>query len=288
VNEINILCPSNHSKLKNKEKCIIDKYILGFGIKTISNDFCVSQNAIKRLLLRNNIILRNRKESRNTKEYNKTFSISRSKIKDRNIIDKILEQYNDNIGCTELSKTYDVTPRTILNILRKNNIEIRNFDKQKEFQKLEKTKNRIKLVNNRKYGTDNPMQNSNIFEKSNLNKYKYKSCIIEGVLFDRLQGFEEQGILHLLQKYPEININDIISGRCSNIPKIYYIQKRSRVYFPDIYIKKLNLLVEVKCEYTFKYDIDNNMNKKKASIDAGYEHLIIVFSNDGKTHLYNI
>jgi hypothetical protein len=31
-----------------------------------------------------------------------------------------------------------------------------------------------------------------------------------------------------------------------------------------------------------------NLAKQKSSLEAGYNHLIIVFSNDGKTHLYNV
>lgn len=279
---------SKHKNLINKEKEIISKYKEGYNILTLSNEYDCSENSIRKILVENSIKLRTRKESRNTEIYKINFFKGKSKIKDINTINDIINHYKNNIGSTELSKTYNVCEKTICNILRRNNIPIRNHQQQREFQNLPETKERIRNINIKKFGVGNPMQHPDVFEKSNLNRFKYKTCIINKVTFDRLQGYEEQGIRYILEKYPDITIYDIKAGRCQDLPKIKYQYDVERLYFPDIYIPKLNLLVEVKCEYTFKDTIEMNLAKQKASFDAGYKHLIVVFSDDGKKHLYNI
>ena len=285
MNNINIIYNSTHCNLKNKEEYIISKYISGHGIKTLSNEFSVSENTIKNLLLKNNIIIRNKKESRNTTIYNEGFGKSKAKIKDQNIINSIIEEYKNGGSCVEMGIKYEVTHRTILNILRKNQIKIRS---NKEAQNHSYTKQRVINGNIKKYGVSNAMQHPDVFEKSNINRFKYKTCIINEVKFDRLQGYEEEGIRYLLNKYPNITIHDINAGKSQDIPIINYVYDIERIYFPDIYIPKINLLVEVKCDYTFKDTIEMNLAKQKASFDAGYNHLIIVFSDDGKNHLYNV
>lgn len=285
MSNITIIYKSNHPNLKNKEDIIISKYISGYGIKTLSKEFIASQDAIKIILLKNKIPIRNPKESRNTAIYNEGYGKSKAKIKDQSIIDSIIEEYKNGGSCVEMGLRYKVTHKTILNILRKNNVTIRS---NTESQNHSYTKQRVIDANMKKFGVRSAMQHPDIFEKSNLNRYKYKTCVINEVTFDRLQGYEEQGIRYLLDKHPDITIHDIKAGRCQDLPKIKYQYDIERIYFPDIYIPKLKLLVEIKCEYTFKNNLEMNLAKQKASFDAGYNHLIIIFSDDGKTHLYNV
>jgi hypothetical protein len=77
-----------------------------------------------------------------------------------------------------------------------------------------------------------------------------------------------------------IDVNNIQSGR--KVPKIRYkFQQKNKMYFPDIFVQDKNLLVEVKCEYTYNNMIELNATKRKASINAGYDHLTIIFNNSG-------
>jgi hypothetical protein len=285
MENITIIYKSKSKKLIDKELEIIQKYIIGYNILTLSIEYKVSELSIRNLLTKNNIKLRTRKECRHTDIYKQNFSKGKSKIKDKNIINNIIEGYKNGLSCVEMGLKYKVTHRTILNILRKNNIKIRS---NKEAQNHSHTKQKVIEANIKKYGFSNGMKHPDIFEKSNLNRYKYKTSIIENITFDRLQGFEEQGIRYLLENYQNITVNDIKAGKSKDIPIIKYIYDIERIYFPDIYIPKLNLLVEIKCEYTFKNNLKINLAKQKASFDSGYNHIIIVFSNDGKKHLYNI
>jgi hypothetical protein len=88
-----------------------------------------------------------------------------------------------------------------------------------------------------------------------------------------LQGYEPI-ILDELVKCG-LDQDDIIVGK-SMIPVISY--GNNRRYFPDIYLPKLNLLIEVKSTYTLAQHYDNVMVKCKASIQAGYSLLLIVLS----------
>jgi hypothetical protein len=284
MGEINLIYKSTNKKLKNKELEIIKKYLIGHNMLPLSVEYGVSLTSIKTIIRKNNIKIRNGKECR-TDIYNIKYSKSRPKIKDQNIINEIINEYTKGVGCVEMGIKYKVTHRTILNILKRNNIKIRS---NTEAQNHSYTKQRVIEGNIKKFGVSNAMQHPEIFQKSNLNRFKYKSCIIDDVIFDRLQGYEEQGIRHLLKIYPNITVNDIKAGRCQDIPSIKYLLDVERTYFPDIYVPKLNLLVEVKCEYTFKYNIEMNLAKQNGVINNGYNFLFIIFSNDGSKHLYNV
>jgi len=285
MKDINLLYKSKLKNLIDKENEIISKYKLGYNILTLSKEYNCSEFSIRKILVENKIKLRTMKECRNTEIYNINFCKSISKIKDQSTIDSIIKEYKNGGSCLQMGSQYGVSISTIRKILKKNNVKIRS---NIEAQNHPHIKQRILDSNMKKFGVRSPMQHQDIFEKCKSNSHKYKTCIINEVTFDRLQGYEEQGIIYLLDKYPDIKIHDIKAGRCQDLPKIKYQYDIERVYFPDIYISKINLLVEIKCEYTFKHDIEMNLAKQKASFDAGYNHLIIVFSDDGKTHLYNI
>ena len=55
--------------------------------------------------------------------------------------------------------------------------------------------------------------------------------------------------------------------------------KKSR-YFCDIYIPKTNTIYEVKSTWTYERNIEVNLLKKQACIDAGFNFELYIF--DGK------
>ena len=99
----------------------------------------------------------------------------------------------------------------------------------------------------------------------------------------KIQGFEGNAIDILLNTYKE---DDIETSR-KEITKLvgsfmYNLEGIDRRYFPDIYIKSINTIIEVKSEYTFSKDLVKN-NLKKLSVEnknINFEYMI--FSNDGK------
>ena len=69
-----------------------------------------------------------------------------------------------------------------------------------------------------------------------------------------------------------------------NVPEVWYTTTdgiRHR-YFTDIFIPKLNLCIEVKSTYTMELGREVNMLKQKATRNAGYNHVIWIFSRKGE------
>lgn len=62
-------------------------------------------------------------------------------------------------------------------------------------------------------------------------------------------------------------------------PTIIYkdTKNRSRKYFSDFYIPKLNLIVEIKSSYILKKQTQQNFEcKKQACLDQGYKFICIL------------
>jgi len=130
--------------------------------------------------------------------------------------------------------------------------------------KSDEVKNKIKATCLKKYGVEHPMQNKNIFIKSFLtsNKiHKYKNTDIF------YQGSYEKDFL---DKY----LNKI---EIDKIDKIKYIfDDKIKYYNPDFYYKKLNLIIEIKSDYTLINELYKNLAKQKSCVEQGYNFIFIV------------
>lgn len=128
-----------------------------------------------------------------------------------------------------------------------------------------------------KYG-GHPNQNVEVQAKSEATAYCYKDYMMPSGTVIKYQGYENLALDELIDTYDE---NDIILGR-SYIPVIdYYINDIKHVYFPDIFIKSENKIIEVKSEWTIKLKRGNIEEKALATIKAGYKYEIWVY-NDKK------
>ena len=88
-----------------------------------------------------------------------------------------------------------------------------------------------------------------------------------------LQGFEPQALDILLQTYSEADI--LINKK--NMPPIWYeLNGKKHRYFPDFYIPKDHLIVEVKSEWTLNRYLECNEAKFKAVKEAGYDFKLMV------------
>jgi hypothetical protein len=111
--------------------------------------------------------------------------------------------------------------------------------------------------------------------KENIGKFGGRSGYKNYPFFDTcvsLQGYEPIVLDELIAR--GLAKEDIMIGK-SKIPVISYGSKQ---YFPDIYLPKVNLLIEVKSEYTLAQHYDNVMTKCDASIKSGYSILLLVLS----------
>jgi len=134
-----------------------------------------------------------------------------------------------------------------------------------------------------KYG-GHPNQNVEVQAKSEATCYKYKEYMMPSGNIVKYQGYENLALDELILKYEE---EDIIVGR-KNIPTVeYHIGDIKHVYFPDIYIKSENKIIEIKSEWTIKLARGNIQEKAEATVKAGYKYEIWVY-NDKKVKLRTI
>ncbi len=98
-----------------------------------------------------------------------------------------------------------------------------------------------------------------------------------------VQGYEPQILKELVYHFEE---DDIIVGS-KNVPEIwYYMENKKHRYFPDIYIKSINTIIEVKSKWTLfeqtKEGQENqtimeiNNHKRTACIEQGYNFIFAV------------
>jgi hypothetical protein len=94
----------------------------------------------------------------------------------------------------------------------------------------------------------------------------------------KVQGYEPFALMDLLKQYTE---DDIYTDR-KTVPRIsYQINEMSKYYFPDIYIKSQNKIIEVKSTWTYKCKYDNIQAKAEATRHAGYDYEIWIYDQKG-------
>lgn len=74
--------------------------------------------------------------------------------------------------------------------------------------------------------------------------------------------------------------DEILNGK--GIPRIPFEGNKSGYYRPDIFLPKINLLIEVKSDFTYAHTEKQRSTvhaKQKASIEAGFNHVIVAIKH---------
>jgi hypothetical protein len=173
-------------------------------------------------------------------------------------------KYNNSrkIRETNLEKYGFITPaknENIQNKIKKTNLE--KYGVENVYQS-DLIKNKIKKVYKSKYGVDNPMQNIGVFQKQQSSSFK--SFKYDGINY---RGSYE---LDFLQKYKNLAI--------LNAPSIKYsIDNKEFIYFPDFYLPRLNLIIEIKSTWILKKQGVKKVEiKKNATVKKGFNYLMIL------------
>lgn len=136
-------------------------------------------------------------------------------------------------------------------------------------------KEKGRTTNLKKYGVSHPMQNASVFNKVMKSRFKIKQYVSDSGKKYFYQGYEDVVLKHLLNIVPE----DWIVNRIKLVPKIMYhnsmLGKNAR-YYPDIWVKPINLLIEVKSEFTFNINTQVTMDKQNQCIKNGFAHIIVI------------
>ena len=134
-----------------------------------------------------------------------------------------------------------------------------------------------------KYGVENPSQVAEVHSKKLKTSFKKKEYEMPSGRIYNVQGYEPYFINELLEKYNE---DDIVIDD-NETPEIWYMfGDKKRKYYPDIYVKSINTIFEVKSDYTYNVDLPKNLAKQLGSIEAGYNFKFIVY--DGKMNRLDV
>jgi len=135
----------------------------------------------------------------------------------------------------------------------------------------------------KRYGVPHAMQNPVIFRlaiKKMFSSYKYKFPSGRTV---NIQGYEKHAINMLLND--GIDENDIIVE--DDVPVFQYTMnnknnKSQHTYYPDIYIKSTNTIIEVKSPWIYNKDAYRNYRKGISVAKNGYIFDIWIITDKGK------
>lgn len=122
-------------------------------------------------------------------------------------------------------------------------------------------KNKIKISNLSKYGVEYISQNADFRRRiliSSYSKFSYNGLIYQG-------SYEKD---FLYKYFDKVDI--------SEATHIDYFLEKNRVYFPDFFIKSLNLIVEIKSSYTYKLHEEKNLEKMNKCKSLGYNFIFII------------
>ncbi len=109
-----------------------------------------------------------------------------------------------------------------------------------------------------------------------IHTFKSKQYILPSGQEIYVQGYED-GFLDFVINNNILTENEIVYRP----PTIYYFEKgKKKRYYPDFYIPKLNLIVEIKSSYIMKIQTEINLElKKNACIEQGYDFICILDKN---------
>jgi len=132
-------------------------------------------------------------------------------------------------------------------------------------------------TNMEKYGCFWPMQNAEVFEKMKKSSFRRTSVESSAGELLHFQGYEYVVYEALLDFFTEQEIET----SSKKMPKISYNYKgKDKRYYPDFYIEKLNLFIEVKSNYTYNIDIGLNYAKKNAIETLGFDFELIILERN--------
>lgn len=144
---------------------------------------------------------------------------------------------------------------------------------------INEIKEKMKRTSLERYGVEYPTQLVEIQEKAIHTANTYKNYTTPSGKVIKVQGFEPYALNELYKLYSE---DDIVTDR-NLIPKIEYIDNSvKRIYFPDIYVRSINKIIEVKSNWTYKTNEKKCILKGKACIDKAYLFEIWIYDKTGK------
>jgi hypothetical protein len=239
--------PSKSDDIKNKIK---EGFIKKWGVDNPSKTDIV-KNKIKTTCL---------------KKYGVEYLVNNKTIREK-MKKTCLEKY----GVDNVIKNQDIKAKIKTTCLEKYGVD--NPGKSIDFQE------KMKQTMVKKYGVEFPLQNDIIAESTIKKCFKQKEFTFPSGKIIKCQGYEPFALNDLLSKYNE---EQLVTG-CKNVPKLWYLDNdgNKHRHFVDIYIPDLNLCIEVKSNWTFKYKTECIYKKQEYAKLDGYNYEIWIYNNKG-------
>ena len=123
----------------------------------------------------------------------------------------------------------------------------------------------LKKTLRKKYNVDNILHLEEYQRKSKISRYGiqiYENISYQGSYeLDFLKYCEQNNILNKISKPKSIK---------------YEFNNKEKRYYPDFYIKDINLIIEIKSSYFFELHEEQNLKKKESCIKQGFSFLFII------------
>ena len=307
-------CPLQNTDVKNKTKATnYEKYGCEYPSQNDNVKNTIKQtNLIKygvEYSLQNEDV-RNKIKSTNLERYGFEIPVQnediKNKMKTTNLVKYGVNCPFQNEDVKNTIKETNLTKYGVENVFQ--NEDIKNKSKQTNLTKYgveypsqnEDVKNKMKTTNLERYGVENAAQNEDIklkIKATNLIKYGCDHANQCAYIFDdkpysntntnkiytfksgniiKIQGYENFALDILINLYDE---NEILNKR-ADMPKLNYEKnKKKHIYFPDFFIPKDNLIIEVKSFYTYKLNLITNILKAHCVRKLNYNYEIWIFDN---------
>lgn len=153
------------------------------------------------------------------------------------------------------------------------------------YVKSEEFKVKFKQTMLERYGVEHIMQYTPAFNNQKKTNFKWKKFMFPSGRIEKIQGYEGFALTELLDAgYDESDIVISNSEIESFTGKVWYDDfenDKQRKYYPDIYIKSENKVIEVKSNYTFKQNLQINLLKQKAVESLGISFEFWIYNSKG-------
>lgn len=191
--------------------------------------------------------------------------------KNEDIKEKSKETNLNKYGEVTFSKTKEYTEK-----VKQTNQERYNED---SYTQTNEYKERYKKTCLDKYGCEHWMQNEDNYEHfiERSKGSSYKDYILPSGKIVKLQGYEDYVIENLLKTFKEDDIIVGVKEISKRVGKLYYTTDKTHRYYPDIFIKSINTVIEVKSDYTINENVEINNLKKESCLsnNLNFDYFVV-------------
>ncbi len=260
-------CHFNKTKIIFMKNYGVDNIQILDQIKNKIKETCIERYGVEYSIISKEV--KDKIKETCIKKYGVEYSIISKEVKDK-IKETCIEKYGvENPFCSNSKFRKDINEKLKITLNKDCVKNKRNNTCYERYgfnnpMKIDYIKNKSKNTCIERYGVRSPMQSSFIFNKQQKSGLKIKEYENSNLSYQGTYEFDFLEKYHDRVKIEKIN------------PIQYFLNENSHYYHPDFYLPDYNLIIEIKSSYTYNYDIDKNLAKKKYSIESGYNFMFII------------